>query len=341
MIKKLLILHFLFFAFVAAWSQDIHFSQFNSSPINLNPTNSGSFNGDYRFVANQRNQWKSITVPYKTFSTSFDKNFKNFNIRRTFFGAGVLINSDKAGDGEFGTTQINISAAAHYKLKKDSSLLFSFGLGGNIYQYSLNYNSLTFGEQYDGSFNSKLPTGEDFSKMADNIIFFDFNIGVNLFFKFSRNNFGNIGFSAMHLNSPNVSFFLNNIYNNTLARKILIYSNVSIKLGRKYTLLPAFFFQNQNSLTEINLGSMVKLNLNNILVHSIYFGGYYRIEDAFILNFAFDYKDIKLGFSYDINVSKLFNVSNGRGGLEMSLIYIFDLSKNKYSLNRKICPTFI
>ena len=31
-------------------SQDIHFSQFNLAPLNLNPAMTGSFNGDYRIA---------------------------------------------------------------------------------------------------------------------------------------------------------------------------------------------------------------------------------------------------------------------------------------------------
>ncbi|MBT6685743.1 MAG: PorP/SprF family type IX secretion system membrane protein [Bacteroidetes bacterium] len=331
-------MNMLIFATIMALSQDIHFSQFNASPINLNPSNCGSFPGDFRLVANQRNQWKSITTPYKTFSTSLDKNFKKLNIRKTFFGAGFLVNSDKAGDGEFGTTQVNLSFAAHYKLKKDSSAILSFGTGGNIFQYSVNYDNFTFGEQYDGRFNSKLPTGEDFTKMQDNLLFFDVNVGLNLFLKFKRQNHGNIGISLNHINSPNVSFFSNE---NSIARKFVFHGNASLKLEKRFTLLPGFFIQNQNSLNEINIGSLVKYNLNNILVHSIYFGGYFRWKDALIVHFGLDYKDIKLQFSYDVNLSRLRSVSNGRGGLELSLIYIFDLSKNKESLNRKICPTFI
>ncbi|MEK7227019.1 MAG: type IX secretion system membrane protein PorP/SprF, partial [Bacteroidota bacterium] len=44
-------------------AQDIHFSQFLSSPMNLNPALAGQFDGDHRFVMNHRNQWSSVTVP--------------------------------------------------------------------------------------------------------------------------------------------------------------------------------------------------------------------------------------------------------------------------------------
>src|SRR5688572_2302476 len=43
-------------------AQDIHFSQYNSSPMNYNPGLTGFFNGDYRFSSNYRNQWSAIPV---------------------------------------------------------------------------------------------------------------------------------------------------------------------------------------------------------------------------------------------------------------------------------------
>ena len=45
---------------VTAHAQDIHFSQFYQSPLNLNPAMTGVMNCNHRLVANYRNQWASI-----------------------------------------------------------------------------------------------------------------------------------------------------------------------------------------------------------------------------------------------------------------------------------------
>ncbi|HNM24595.1 MAG TPA: type IX secretion system membrane protein PorP/SprF, partial [Saprospiraceae bacterium] len=45
---------------VAVQAQDIHFSQFYMSPLNLNPAMTGVMNCNHRIVANYRNQWSSI-----------------------------------------------------------------------------------------------------------------------------------------------------------------------------------------------------------------------------------------------------------------------------------------
>ena len=85
-------------------SQDIHFSQFNLSPLNLNPAMTGAFQGDYRFAGNHRNQWSSVTVPYTTYAFSAEKN----NCLTPPLSLGFQINQDRAGDSRFNTFQIKI-----------------------------------------------------------------------------------------------------------------------------------------------------------------------------------------------------------------------------------------
>ena len=48
-------------------------------------------------------------------------------------------------------------------------------------------------------------------------------------------------------------------------------------------------------------------------------GGYYRTRDAFIALAKFDISTYAIGFSYDMNMSKLRTVSSTRGGFEITL----------------------
>ena len=50
------------------YAQDPHYSNWQMSPLNQNPANTGMFEGDARFILNYRNQWQSVKVPYNTFS---------------------------------------------------------------------------------------------------------------------------------------------------------------------------------------------------------------------------------------------------------------------------------
>ena len=53
-------------------SQDVHFSQYNGSVINLNPAFTGFFDGDYRVNGIYRSQWTTVPVPYRSFSIAAD-----------------------------------------------------------------------------------------------------------------------------------------------------------------------------------------------------------------------------------------------------------------------------
>ena len=159
-----------------SFAQDIHFSQFNNSPLNLNPAQTGLFNGDWRFVGNMRNQWSSVPVPYRTFSLSTDTRWKN-EILQGIPAVGLLVNTDKSGDSKL--TTINVFLPIDYikKLNKDSTHFISFGIQPGITTKSFNPSNLSFDNQYDGdAYNPALSSGENFSSYR--ITYFDISGGI-------------------------------------------------------------------------------------------------------------------------------------------------------------------
>ena len=68
--KFLVFIIIFLFATKKVSAQDIHWSQINNNPIFQNPANTGNFEGDFRFVGNYKDQWRSVTVPFTTFSIS-------------------------------------------------------------------------------------------------------------------------------------------------------------------------------------------------------------------------------------------------------------------------------
>jgi len=65
----------IFSAVTLTKAQDIHFSQFYMSPLNLNPALTGVMNCNTRMVANYRNQWAAVLQAnaYNTYSVSYDQ----------------------------------------------------------------------------------------------------------------------------------------------------------------------------------------------------------------------------------------------------------------------------
>lgn len=144
--------------------QDIHFSQFNNSPLNLSPSLIGNFTGDFRLVANQRTQWNAVTTPYST--SSFSAEAKN--ISKTPMSGGLSVYNDKAGDSRFSTLQITIGGS-YSVYSKDSSQSINFSIQPAFTQRSINYDPLKFDNQYNGAFyDANLDNGESFVNSGRN-----------------------------------------------------------------------------------------------------------------------------------------------------------------------------
>lgn len=74
-------------AFLNSFAQDIHFSQLNRQPLYQNPGNTGDFKGDIRLMLNYKEQWRSVTVPFR--STVIGADFKIKKTRNQFGGFSI------------------------------------------------------------------------------------------------------------------------------------------------------------------------------------------------------------------------------------------------------------
>ena len=107
--KNKLILFVFMLCGASVMGQDIHFSQFYMSPLNLNPAMTGVMNCKNRAIVNYRNQWSQVLKgdAYNTYSISYDQ--KVAVGRSDFFGIGGTLWGDTAGELNYGTTQGRIS----------------------------------------------------------------------------------------------------------------------------------------------------------------------------------------------------------------------------------------
>ena len=149
-------------------AQDIHFSQFYLSPLNLNPAMTGVMNCNVRLVANYRNQWASVlkSNAYNTYSVSYDQRIPVG--RYDFFGVGGTFWGDKAGELDFATLQGRLSFSYSKKMggyrKKAHYLVL--GADAGISQRSIDFLNAQYGTQHDGNggFDETLPSFETFEK---------------------------------------------------------------------------------------------------------------------------------------------------------------------------------
>ena len=317
------------------FAQDIHFSQYFNSPQNLNPALTSFSQYKYRLSLNNRTQWATVSVPYKTYSGSFEMRLAEKTKKRSFFGIGILFNKDEAGDSKFGTNKSALSLSWAKSINRKGNNIISIALQGAFYQRSIDFTNLNFNDSWNISnpFN-KLPTSESFS--YSQISFFDISSGVLWHYSPSKKFKINSSFAIWHINEPNQSFSTS--YISKLKMKYSGFTEAQILISENIYLLPSFYISKQFSHIETIEG--IKIYNKFSYKYSFYYGFYYRNKDALILYSALENKNLLIGVSYDINLSKLSTASKYMGGLEISLQYNIDNRKTKADHKPIKCPIF-
>lgn len=317
-------------------AQDIHFSQFEMAPMNYNPALAGQFDGDYRFILNQRTQWKSVTTPYSTLGGSADaRNFMGVE----GLGTGISIYKDLAGDSHFSTLQMNAAGSFLVPISSDSLQTISGGLHLGFTNKKIDYSGLHYDVNWNGvAYDPNFINPESFDTPSQNSL--NVNLGLAYFHKIDERKEVTAGISLFNLNHPKQSYFSNDDVR--LNTRVNIHANALLKINDEYDAMPSILIQRQGKLHEFILGGNVrKIFLNSAGLFRTVFGGfYYRTKDAGFLMAGMDYDNWRIGISYDINTSNLRPASNGRGGFEFGIVYI--ISKVKPStIKYKYCPDYL
>jgi len=318
--KNYVILLFVTLNFIVLnnFAQDIHFSQYYASPISLNPANTGNFDGDWRLMNNYRNQWKALTIPFRTISVGFDRQFW---LHSEKFSGGLFVINDKSGPAGLTVNKVFASVAWHKTINYNN---LHFGIQGGIVIKSFSMDNLTFPNQFDmttGQFNSQMPLIENNVGLNEN--YPDFNAGFS-WSKKTRLFEPEIGISFFHLLRPTDSFLQNN---NKLPIRTSLFAGLNIPI-KSFYFHPMLLNMRQSKATDLLMGSEFGFNFTKAkTIKQIFAGYFFRNDfstafDASIAVIGLQFKQLRLGFSYDINTSHLRVATNKRGAFEVSLIYI-------------------
>lgn len=317
------------------WAQDLHFSQFPVTPSYINPALTGKFNGDGRIIANQRSQWRSVTVPYNTFAAAFD--FSHLGDIPNV-GTGISLYYDKAGDSKLTTFKADVAFSYTIDLSYDRKHSLVFGLHGGLKNISIDYSALRFDNQYNGTnYDASLSNRENFT--FSTLLGATASTGFAYFL--AQRNYVIIAGAGFHnLIASNTSFF--EMGNSPLDPRITFHVGSEISASDKYVYSPTIFYGRQGDLQELIIGGKAKTILFDDRRNYRAFGGgiYYRNIDALILMSNYEINDFTFGISYDFNISGLRKASNYRGAMELSLVYIYS-AKRAASRRFSSCPIYI
>ncbi|MBE2246093.1 MAG: type IX secretion system membrane protein PorP/SprF [Candidatus Competibacteraceae bacterium] len=300
------------------YSQDPQFTQFYANPLYLNPAFAGSIRCP-RVALNTRIQWSGISGNYRTYAASYD-----MHIDPIQGGIGIRMYRDEAGQATI--TSHNVAVMYSYMLKLSRKVSMRFGAEVGFMQRSLDTRNLTFGDMIDDRYGFIYATQEVFDN--DNKFMFDMGAGV---IAYSDMFYGGVSFH--HITQPNEGF----LGNSKLPFKFTAHFGAMIPINskKKYSsdafISPNVLFQLQQSFYQVNVGLYAG--------KGPFVGGiWYRSNDSFIALVGIQKGIFRIGYSYDITISRLTNAT--AGSHEVSLGLQFGCRQPRKKFRTVKCPSF-
>ena len=330
---------------LAVNAQDIHFSQFYSSPLTLNPAMTGNFNGFYRVSFIYRNQWPGLTGNSPAFSTpsvGIDFSLLKDKIKHGALGAGLVFVNDQQNGKTFNQNQLLLSLAYNMSFGAKSQFQIGLGLQGGLVMNKLDFSKFTFADSYnaDLTYNAQL-NPESYSsgtkmKGAFNAGLFakyDFYKGMRVYLGYAFNNATNYK-----------QDFLTNSPTYKLPFRHTIHGGFEFDIKDKGVLIPGVLYMSQAKANEVNFGLTggVHVIQDPAKRATLYLGLWNRLNTGnytMIPKIGFEWKGFRAGFAYDVHLSQKYKgydkVGNngtvtGKGanlpqGFEITLSYIGNL----------------
>ncbi len=314
---------------VEAGAQDAHFTQFYALPTYVSPAFAGT-GAQTRLGLAYRDQWPSIPGSFVTANFALDHYMPDVNS-----GLGLLVNHDRAGSGALRYSSIAGQYAYEIELKRKVFLRPALQVGW--VNHAVDYSRLVFGDQLArggtvGTFESMDGTSISYADIAGGALFFTPNYWL--------------GISWHHLNRPNQSLLLNE------ARLPIRFSahggyrvNVRTPVIKEHpqSVVFAFNYRSQERYDQLDLGAYFERDpffagiwFRGIPLLKAYAPGYAN-NDAVALLVGFKVEDLRVGYSYDVTISRL--AGHSGGAHELTLGYdLVQPYKKRSATRRRIVP---
>jgi type IX secretion system PorP/SprF family membrane protein len=330
---------------LCSFSQDVHYTQFFTNPLILNPAQTGYYDGNYRIGFNFKAQWPWATSQsiynYHTESPYVDFSFGEKKIKVGWFGLGFNFLNDQAGDGQLTYRRFSTSIAYHQAFDAEHRYILSMGFGASYILRSVDFSKFYYNNQWvdDEGFNLSIDPGEPWKKQSFGM--FDMNAGLNFGAQVSDMVKLDFGFSMLHINRPKHSFYNQN---ERLGLRYQASAGMGLKINERMTLDANAYYTYQKKASEILFGALYGYGLydgkrSHNLAQMLYIGMYYRVKDALTPVVGYRFKTLRLLLSYDVTLSKLATAAKANGGPEISLVYVGKWTR-EFNGKKLYCPRF-
>lgn len=313
---------------VKAFSQvDPHFTQYYVHPAWLNPALTGMFEGEYRASAIYRNQWSGVSSPFSTIGAAVEvPTEKNLNV-------GVSLINQRAGDGGYTyTTAYGNVAYTGLRFGRGDFQRIAIGLQAGMIQRKFNPSKMIFDDQWNPVTGGLKPTQEVIANPSATA--FDAGAGV-LYYDATPGKKANVfaGFSASHINQPENRFA--GVSNEKMKIRYTLHGGIRLAVSETMSLTPHVLYLRQNNAEEKMIGTYAQLKA--AAATDLLLGVNYRLKDAFAIQAGFNYNNMVVSASYDINTSDLGKMARGANSFEIALTFT-GIKKAKTPEVEFVCP---
>ncbi len=333
-------------------AQDAQFSQAFAAPLLLNPALAGTFDGSYRLNLNYRDQWRSaLETPLTTFSVGGELQFETSDDRVYLddkVGVGIQFFADRVSGFDLNTNAVYFYGAYHKSLNSKKIQYIGVGAQFGIHSRTVNYENLSFHDQFNSLDGFTLATGE--SLPPNNLGFLDFGVGLN--YTDTPNNAltYTLGVGLLHFGSSNISFFKTSdsndpslIKENNFFKKWTSHASMSIQTGKRLRIQPRITGMLQGPHVQVNLGTNFRYSLVRATGKAVHFGGWlrgvsndsgYSLATAAV-TFTLEYNAFIFGLSYDQSIGDIVDSRLGLNAFELSIVF-----RGNHTNEGTICPIF-
>jgi type IX secretion system PorP/SprF family membrane protein len=325
-------------------AQDFHFTQFNNTPMVLNPAETGVLNRDIRLTTNYRDQWRGIgKAPFSTIGSSLDLCIYPKGSGLNFFGVGLLAARHSQGLWGLSTTSILVSASYTKAFDPSGNHFVSFGFQGGINQKARTdiLSDLTWDNQWSSDrnvFDPRIASQEDIftTQGRRNFNYTTFSIGALYNGQINSDIQLKSGVALQNINKPNTSFAASEVADLPMRFNAYVIGELSSGFDAKIRFVPSFLYSKMGpqQLINIGFGSRFILGLNSKYTEynketSLYTGLLFRYGDALAPVVRYEINKLAFGVSYDFTLSSLSNANRSNGGFEVSIAFNSNMEAGK------------
>lgn len=299
-------------------AQDPNFSQYFSSPLILNPANTGNFLGKNRSSFQYRNQWQGIGDPYITGTGSFETKILKNTINEGILSFGINGLYDKTAAGLLKSNYVSFSIGYHIFTDNSNESKLSVGFQSTLVSKKLDFENITFADQFSSyGFNLTLPNNQNFQNKT--IFYSDWNSGMMYSNEKESYSFY-IGMSTYHLTKPRESFLNDN--STRIPIRSTIHGGFTLHLSNNGKLFTSGMINKQGTSSESLIGMVYGVERYVDYKQFLFLAGtWYRMNENIIPYLGYMFKNFQLGLSFDVNVTNKFHSNFKNRSFELSMVY--------------------